>query len=93
MNPVTARGVSAANVVATMLVPNTVAPIRGGPGDSDAVRKVLGYLVSPECELLIARSPSRNLVTPGPTPSTTPAASNLSKDRKTIAVGTAATKK
>jgi iron(III) transport system substrate-binding protein len=45
----------------TMLVPNTVAPILGGPGDSDAVRKVLGYLVSPECELLIARSPSRNL--------------------------------
>ena len=44
-----------------MLVPNTVAPILGGPGDSDAVRKVLGYLVSPECELLIARSPSRNL--------------------------------
>jgi iron(III) transport system substrate-binding protein len=45
----------------TMLVPNTVARIQGGPGDAEAVRKVLAYLVSPECELLIARSPSRNL--------------------------------
>lgn len=45
----------------TMIVPNTVARIAGGPGDPAAVDAVLAYLVSPACELLIASSPSRNL--------------------------------
>jgi len=56
----------------TMLVPNTVALVAGGPaskraadsGDgrtSEAAQRVAAYLVSPACEALIARSPSRNL--------------------------------
>jgi iron(III) transport system substrate-binding protein len=45
----------------TMIVPNTVARIAGGPGNAAHVEAVLAYLVSPACELLIARSPSRNL--------------------------------
>ena len=50
----------------TMLVPNTVALVAGGPASSsaegrEAASRVAAYLVSPACEELIARSPSRNL--------------------------------
>jgi len=45
----------------TMVVPNTIAMVAGGPGDRLAAELVAAYLVSPECEMLIARSPSRNL--------------------------------
>lgn len=45
----------------TMVVPNTIAMVSGGPGDRLAAELVAAYLVSPECEMLIARSPSRNL--------------------------------
>jgi len=45
----------------TMLVPNTVCAIAGGPGDAARADLVAAFLVSPECEEIIARSPSRNL--------------------------------
>ena len=45
----------------TMLVPNTVCAIAGGPGDAARADQVAAFLVSPECEEIIARSPSRNL--------------------------------
>lgn len=45
----------------TMLIPNTVALIAGGPGDRAAAIRVAEFLVSPACEELIARSPSHNL--------------------------------
>ena len=45
----------------TMLMPNTVSLIANAPGDRAATEKVVAWLVSPECEELIARSPSRNL--------------------------------
>lgn len=45
----------------TMIVPNTVALVKGGPGDPAAAERVVAYLVSAECEAIIARSASRNL--------------------------------
>jgi len=45
----------------TMLTPNTVSLIANAPGNRAAAEKVVAWLVSPECEELIARSPSRNL--------------------------------
>lgn len=45
----------------TMLVPNTVCAIARGPGDPALADAVAAFLVSPECEDIIARSPSRNL--------------------------------
>lgn len=45
----------------TMLVPNTVCAIAGGPGDRALADAVAAFLISPECEDIIARSPSRNL--------------------------------
>jgi len=45
----------------TMVVANTVALVRGGPGARSAAESVARFLVSPESELRIARSPSRNL--------------------------------
>lgn len=45
----------------TMLVPNTVCAIAGGPGDASRADAVAAFLVSPACEEIIARSPSRNL--------------------------------
>lgn len=45
----------------TMLVPNTVAIVRSGPGQRDPVERVLAWLVSADSERLIADSPSRNL--------------------------------
>lgn len=44
-----------------MLVPNTVAIVRSGPGQRDPVERVLAWLVSADSERLIADSPSRNL--------------------------------
>ena len=45
----------------TMLIPNTVSLISGGPADSASAERVAALLVSPECEALIERSASRNL--------------------------------
>jgi len=45
----------------TMVVPNTVALVANAPGDRAAAERVAEFLVSPACEMLIARSPSRNL--------------------------------
>ncbi|MFM7132951.1 MAG: extracellular solute-binding protein [Planctomycetota bacterium] len=45
----------------TMLVPNTVGIVRGGPaGGGDEVRRVARWLASPECEVILCRSASRN---------------------------------
>lgn len=45
----------------TMVVPNTVALIASGPSDPRDAEAVARFLVSEECEGIIARSPSRNL--------------------------------
>jgi len=45
----------------TMLVPNTVCAIAGGPAGPALADPVVAFLISPECEDIIARSPSRNL--------------------------------
>lgn len=45
----------------TMIVPNTVALVRGGPADLVAAERVAAFLASAECEAIIARSESRNL--------------------------------
>ena len=45
----------------TMLIPNTIGLVANGPGDAAAAAQVIEYLISPACEELIARSPSRNL--------------------------------
>lgn len=45
----------------TMIVPNTVSLVEGGPGARDAAEAVAAYLVSPACEAMIAASESRNM--------------------------------
>lgn len=45
----------------TMVVPNTVALVASGPSDGGDAEAVARFLVSSECESIIARSPSRNL--------------------------------
>jgi iron(III) transport system substrate-binding protein len=45
----------------TMLVPNTVSLVAGRDGPRADAERVAAWLVSPECEAIICRSPSRNL--------------------------------
>ena len=45
----------------TMLVPNTVSLVAGREGSRTDAERVAAWLVSPECEAIICRSPSRNL--------------------------------
>lgn len=45
----------------TMLIPNTVAIVDRGPGNRDSAEAIARALISAESELLMARSPSRNL--------------------------------
>ena len=45
----------------TMLVPNTVSLVAGRQGPRADAERVAAWLVSPECESIICRSPSRNL--------------------------------
>lgn len=44
-----------------MLVPNTVSLVAGREGPRADAERVAAWLVSPECEAIICRSPSRNL--------------------------------
>jgi iron(III) transport system substrate-binding protein len=55
----------------TMLVPNTVSLVAGREGSRAAAERVAAWLVSPECEAIVCRSPSRNLPL-GPTASCDP---------------------
>lgn len=45
----------------TMLVPNTVSLVAGRDDSRAAAERVAAWLVSPECEAIVCRSPSRNL--------------------------------
>jgi iron(III) transport system substrate-binding protein len=45
----------------TMLVPNTVSLVAGREGSRSDAERVAAWLVSPECEAIVCRSPSRNL--------------------------------
>jgi iron(III) transport system substrate-binding protein len=45
----------------TMLVPNTVSLVAGRDDSRAAAEHVAAWLVSPECEAIVCRSPSRNL--------------------------------
>jgi iron(III) transport system substrate-binding protein len=45
----------------TMLVPNTVSLVAGREGSRTDAERVAAWLVSPECEAIMCRSPSRNL--------------------------------
>ena len=45
----------------TMLVPNTVSMVAGREGARTDAERVAAWLISPECEAIVCRSPSRNL--------------------------------